>query len=132
MKLFAAWDGEHLAAATLFLAYGDRIHAHLGGSGAQHQELRPNNLLMHTAASWGQERGFRWLHLGGGLTPDPEDSIFQFKASISRLRVPFYTGKRVHNREVYDRLCAEWTKRSGTAAPRGYLLQYRLPAGANN
>lgn len=126
LKLFTVRDGEHLAAATMFLTHGDRIHAHLGGSEPVYQELRPNNLLVHTIASWGRERGYRWLHLGGGRTADPADSVFQFKASISRLRVPFNTGKRVHNQHVYRALCAQLTRQIGVEDHPGYFLRYRL------
>jgi len=126
LKLFTVRDGDHLVAATMFLATGDRIHAHLGGSEPGYQQLRPNNLLIHTMATWGRERGYRWLHLGGGRTADPDDTVYRFKASISRLRVPFNTGKRIHNQHAYQSLCSQWTRQMGESDRPSYFLLYRL------
>jgi hypothetical protein len=40
------------------------------------------------------------------------------------LRLPFYIGKRVHNREVYEYLCHTWLSQSQSRPP--YFLLYRL------
>jgi hypothetical protein len=125
-KLFIVRDKERVVAAALFFVHGDRIHYHLGGSDLDARQTRPNNLLFHTVATWGRERNLRWLHLGGGRTPESDDSLFRFKTSISRLRLPFYTGKRVHNRTVYEMLCTEWMRRKGVSIRPAYFLLYRL------
>jgi lipid II:glycine glycyltransferase (peptidoglycan interpeptide bridge formation enzyme) len=126
MKIFATQDGDETVAAALFLLHGERIHYHLGGSDACYLRYGPNNLLFHEVALWGLRNGFRYLHLGGGRTPDPDDSLFRFKASISRLRFPFYIGKRIHDREVYDRLCAMWMQQAKVVTRPNYFLLYRL------
>jgi len=126
VKLFTVRDKERTVAAALFLSYGDRIHYHLGGSDADAREARPNNLLFHAVARWGQERGFRWLHLGGGRGPGQDDELFRFKASLSRLRRSFYIGKRVHNRDAYDALCSQWMRQRGISEPPRFFLLYRL------
>lgn len=113
-------------AAALFLWYDKKIHYHLAGSDADYREVAPTNLLLHTVAQWGQERGFHWLNLGGGRTPLPDDSLFHFKASISRLRLPFYTGKRIHDPVVYEALCAEWLQAKAKVERPNYFLLYRL------
>lgn len=125
-KLFTVRDEGHIIAAALFFVHGDRVHYHLGGSAPDSRQARPNNLLFHTIASWGRERNLRWLHLGGGQTPEADDNLFRFKASISRLRLPFYIGKRVHNRAVYEALCSEWMRRKGVSIRPAYFLLYRL------
>ena len=126
VKLFVVRDEDQVVAAALFLLHGDRIHYHLAGSDVRYREAAPNNLLLHTVAQWGRERGFRWLHLGGGRTANPDDGLFRFKASISRLRLPFYIGKRVHNQDAYERLCAEWMRQKGVTKKPSYFLLYRL------
>ena len=128
MKLFVVRDGERVVAAALFLLSGEWIHYHLAGSDPRYQEAAPNNLLLHTAALWGQQRGFRGMHLGGGRTPDAEDSLFRFKASLSRMRLPFHIGRRVHNQPRYDRLCSAWMRASGRTERPNYFLLYRLQA----
>jgi len=126
VRTFVVRDANRIVAAGLFLVHGDRIHYHLAGSDLAYRKFAPNNLLLHTVALWGQEHGFRWLHLGGGRTPSSDDSLFRFKASISRLRLPFYVGRKVHNREVYEGLCAEWMQQKGLTKRPNYFLLYRL------
>jgi len=126
VKTFVVGDADRIVAATLFLTHRDRIHYHLAGSDAAYMKFAPNNLLLHTVALWGQREGFRWLHLGGGRTASADDSLFRFKASISRLRLPFYVGRRVHNQEVYDSLCAEWMRQKSLTKRPNYFLLYRL------
>jgi hypothetical protein len=126
VRLFMVRDKDQVVAAALFLLYGDGIHYHLAGSDVRYKEAAPNNLLIHTVALWGLQHGFRWLHLGGGRTSSPDDALFRFKASISRLRLPFYIGKRVHDRDAYERLCAEWMQQKGVTTRPSYFLLYRL------
>jgi hypothetical protein len=126
VKLFAVLDGGRTAAAALFFLHNDRIHYHLAGSDARYSMYGPNNALIHGVALWGLRNGLRYFHLGGGRTPSPSDSLFRFKASISRLRFPFYIGKRIHDREVYDRLCAVWMQQAKVVTRPNYFLLYRL------
>ena len=124
LRLFGVQVGGQLVAAAMFMLCGDRMHYHLagsmGGGGA-------NNLLIHHAATWGQEHGCRWLHLGGGRTNAPDDSLFRFKASISAGRLPFYVGRRTHNEAAYRQLCDEWRQRHPGQDGGGYFLQWRRP-----
>jgi hypothetical protein len=126
IDLFVVRDKGRVVAAALFFLHDDRIHYHLAGSDVQYRKYAPNNLLLHTVAQWGRKRGFHWLHLGGGRTADPNDALFHFKASISRLRLPFHIGKRVHNRDVYERLCTEWMRQKSVVSRPSYFLLYRL------
>lgn len=126
VKLFVVrYNGQAIAAA-LFLLHDDRINYHLAGSNVRYRSFAPNNLLLHTVAQWGRVNGFRWLHLGGGATPEAGDGVFRFKASISELRYPFFIGKRVHNQEVYHSLCTEWLQQRKMKERPGYFLLYRL------
>ncbi len=126
VRLFVVEDMDRVVAAALFLVHEDRIHYHLAGSDSDYREYAPNNLLIHTVALWGQERGYRWLHLGGGRTPSPRDSLYSFKASMSRSRLPFYVGRRVHNSAVYEALRSQWMSEMGVAERPDYFLLYRL------
>jgi hypothetical protein len=126
VKLFVVRGGGDIVAAALFLDHGERIHYHLAGSDTAHRDAAPGNLLLHTVAEWGRNLGYRWLHLGGGITASPDDPLLRFKASLSKLRLPFRVGKRVHNREVYDGLCSQWMRGRSMAARPSYFLLYRL------
>ncbi len=112
---------------AVFLLHGDRMHYHLAGSDETARGTGAANLLLHAAALWGQAHGYRWLHLGGGRTSAPDDSLLRFKASVSRGRLPFHVGGRVHDPEAYRRLCDDWMKRHPGVERPNYFLLWRLP-----
>lgn len=120
-------DGGGIVAAAMFIADGERLHYHLAGSDPAERSA-PNNLILHTAAVAGSEAGQRRLHLGGGRSPDPKDPLFRFKASISRDRLPYLLGRRVHDPEAYEALCARWVEATGAAERPRYFFLYRLDA----
>lgn len=127
LRLFVVRDGARVVASAIFMLYGDRMHYHLAGSDPDYAGNGDNNLLLHTAALWGQGNGYRWLHLGGGRTNAADDSLLRFKASVSRERLPFFTGRRVHIPAAYDALCAEWRSRHPGVDPGDYFLLWRKP-----
>lgn len=129
LALFEARNGEQTVAAGLFLVGPHWLHYHLAAS-AGTRAPGAANAVLHAAAAWGIERGLDELHLGGGTTSSPDDPLFRFKASISRGRRSFYTGRRVHDEAAYRRLCEGWRSRSGSAAPPDFFLLYRLPIDA--
>jgi hypothetical protein len=125
LRLFVVRRESGIVAAALILAWRDRLHYHLSGSDLSCTAGGANNLLLHTVAEWGRERGYRWLHLGGGKTKDAGDSLLRFKAGVSRRRLPFYIGTTVHCRVAYERLCSACETESGEASGSGYFLRYR-------
>ncbi len=126
VQLFGVQDDMgRTVAAALFLLHGDRMHYHLSGSDPDYPGYGDNNLLLHEAALWGQRRGYRWLHLGGGRTNATDDTLLRFKAGISRERRPFYIGRRIHTQEAYDRLCADWRVRHPGEDGGGHFLLWR-------
>ncbi|MFH1115229.1 MAG: GNAT family N-acetyltransferase [Pseudomonadota bacterium] len=125
-RVFVVKLANRIVAAGIFLLHRPVLHYHLGGSDVDHLELRPNNLLFHEVALWGLHNGYHQLHLGGGRTPDAEDGLFRFKAGIGHGRLGFCTARRIHNRPVYDHLCALWMRRSAVDSRPAYFLLYRL------
>jgi Acetyltransferase (GNAT) domain len=125
-KFFTVKFNNIVVSMGLFLVYGDRIHYHLVGNNPHYEEFAPNNFLLHTVAVWGAKNGFRWLHLGGGRTAAPDDSLLRFKTSISRTRVPYRLGKRIHNRPLYEKLCSMWMQQKGLSELPSYFFPYRM------
>lgn len=111
-------------ASGCFIWYGDYLHYHLGGSLTEYLNLGPNNLMMWEAIKYGKELGCKILHLGGGLTDEPQDNLFRFKKSFSKDCHSFFIGKRVHNTEIYKKLINNWEKSNNEKA--NLFLQYRL------
>jgi hypothetical protein len=125
-RLFGVWADGKLVAVHLFLLHGDRMYAHLAGRDEQERQ-GATNLLLHTAARWGSERGLRWLHLGGGRTASPDDRLLIFKASFSRLRLGYLLGRRIHDPAAYQTLCDAWLGQSRGRQLPDHTFPYRSP-----
>jgi lipid II:glycine glycyltransferase (peptidoglycan interpeptide bridge formation enzyme) len=61
--LRAEYSGEPIA-GQMILKYKDAATYWAGGSLAQHQHLRPSNLLMWEAISCARQRGLKWFEVG--------------------------------------------------------------------
>jgi len=126
LRLFmVSVNGVDIAGA-LFLVQGDTLHYHLAGSLAAHRRLAPNNLLIHEAARWGIEQGLKTFHLGGGRGPDPEDTLFRFKARFSPQREDMWFGKQIFDPDAYETLVSLWHDQFQGEKPPAYLQLYRI------
>lgn len=65
--------------------------------------MRPNDLLKYEIMRWARGLGKQHFVLGGGYRPN--DGIYRYKLSFAPLgAVPFFTGTRVLNMQLYDTL----------------------------
>src|SRR6202043_528148 len=60
---------------------------HLAANAGLHPQVGANDLLVHEIALWARAHGFRFLHLGGGVTAATDDPVLFYKAGFSDLRV---------------------------------------------
>lgn len=110
--------------AILYLHDKDNAYSYLGGADYTFQNLRPSNAIVYDMISWSRSAGKKALILGGGYKPD--DGIVRFKSSFSQLRVPFYTYRQIHMRELYSELEQSWCRHVGPASvPNGFFPSYR-------
>jgi hypothetical protein len=126
--VFAEYRGE-VVAATLYLHDDCDVFSFLGGANAAFQHLRPTNALIWETICWAHAAGKKRFVLGGGYRPD--DGIFRFKSTFSRLRQRFYVYRRIHLQPDYTRLerhCREYHGLDDTTI--GYFPSYRYqPSG---
>jgi serine/alanine adding enzyme len=106
-SLINARYNDKIIASSLFLfTAGGNAHYHFSATNPEYYSLASNNLILKTACDYFSGLGCTWLHIGGGLSSDMNDRLFVFKRTFGRedrnLK-DFYTGKRVWNKEVYDR-----------------------------
>ncbi|MCU6794228.1 GNAT family N-acetyltransferase [Paenibacillus sp. WQ 127069] len=93
--------GDKVIASAMFMYSGEFAHYHLMGSDRQYLPVAPINLLIHYAATQARERGYRYMHLGGGYTGN--DNLFRFKRSFNeKTMADFYIGKRIHCESLYQ------------------------------
>ena len=101
---YAEYEGK-IIAASIMLAVNGRMNYHLSGSLREYANLAPSNLLLYQASLWGCANGCKTLYLGGGVGSS-EDSLYTFKKAFNRQdndRI-FCIGKKIFNKDVYDRL----------------------------
>jgi len=115
--LVAQRDGVWCAAAIL-LRGATFLHYHLSASDRRIRVPGVNNLVLLTAAQVGTQHGLHTLHLGGGRSRMPEDSLLRFKARMATDSHDFYVGRRIHDTAAYDALRAIWRRNYPSLASR--------------
>ena len=124
---FFAFHGEALCGATIVYHTDEIAYDYLMATDVTYWQYQPNNILLDTAIQWARSRGIRMFDLMGG-----RPGVFNFKSSFSDARQKFYTGKRIHNHGVYDRL-AEMTRAfSGSSFNSDFFPVYRQLEMAGN
>ncbi|MCB1782678.1 MAG: GNAT family N-acetyltransferase [Alphaproteobacteria bacterium] len=119
-------DGKMIAGASV-LTSPEIWHYHLSASDEEAFARAPNNLMLDHIIRAAHNEKAKWLHLGGGRTPAPDDSLLLFKRSFSQTLLDLYIGSCIINREAYDEICKNWEKENPENAGRygSYTLKYR-------
>jgi len=116
-------DGA-VAAAGLFIETDGIVQYHLGGTNEALITAEPAKLMMQAACGWAEQRGNRYLHLGGGVGGAP-DSLFYYKAGFSPVRHPYRTLRIVLDEAEYRRLVAVRDPSLDPDDLGGYFPAYR-------
>jgi hypothetical protein len=120
---FAHYQGRAIA-ATLYLHDDGDVYSYLGGADAEFNYVRPTNLLVWDTIGWAHKAGKKRFILGGGY--GPEDGIFRFKATFSKLRQPFFVCKQIHDPHDYQALVARSREHYGPKEDNAsYFPSYR-------
>lgn len=93
--------------ASVYLFGPEVVEYHLSSSNDGGRRLGTAALAQHAAALRGKEAGAKWLYLGGGTTPDPENPLYFFKRCFSKITKPFYVAQLIHAPERYSALQTE-------------------------
>ncbi len=118
----ALYEGKVIAAGFYF-AWENVIHIHLSGTLSEYLHLSPAYVLRYAVTLWGKEKGYSLIHHGGGRSGDLEDSLYTFKKQFGQnTEFDFYIGRKVWNRDIYEKLCIK-----GGVEPdsKGYFPAYR-------
>lgn len=93
-----------VGASTLFLKDAQVLHVYLSGNNYGYK-YSPFRLVLWEACKWAKLHRFTYLHLGGWKAKN--DTIFQFKLSISKTTNPLYIGKLIFNTTIYNELVSQ-------------------------
>ncbi len=122
--VFIAYYKGIEVAASLFLGYNKFFHYYLSGSDFNYKKLGATHLIIYEAIKFAKEKGFKIMHLGGGMKG--KDSLFLFKSGFSDWHLPYYVYGVIHNQEIYDKLVEE-RKKKGPLKEDFYFPLYRAP-----
>ncbi|MGL4402165.1 MAG: lipid II:glycine glycyltransferase FemX [Fusobacteriaceae bacterium] len=123
-KIFLASHEGKIVSGILVIHGGEYVHNHFSGTDPEYRDLGANNMLIFEAAKWGGRNGKRYFHLGGGCT-DNSDSLYRYKSTFTKNDpYKFYTGQKIHNTEIYQKLVEEREKIEGIEN-RDYFPLYR-------
>lgn len=122
-----AYHDEKLISVITCLVYKDYIHGHLGGTLSDYLKFSPFCVLYNTMIEYGQSKGCKFLHVGGGASKGPDDPVFVFKKHFSDIILPFYIGTKIHNQKIYNKVVVQWEnmKLENNANENKMVLKYR-------
>lgn len=106
VSLFFAYVGNEVAVATILMHDFDIAYYHFSGSDNNFYEFCPSDLLMYETALWAKHQGYKYFHLGGGVSSAQDDPLYIFKSGFSGSTAPLYSYSRVLNEQSYEKLCA--------------------------
>lgn len=108
--LAEVYHKQEVVAASLFMADGECLEYHLSTSNSLGRDVGATNLLLHEVAL-GYQTQYRYLHLGGGLSSNEEDPLFQFKYSVGKKLSDFFIGGYIIDSSRYDHLKQQYAER---------------------
>ena len=104
--LLAKKDGK-VAAGAIFTITKSIMQYHLAATTEEFIKDTPMKLVLDTARLEGNALHLDFLHLGGGVGGNDNDSLFKFKSGFSDYRNQFQIWQAVIDQEVYDDLCSQ-------------------------
>lgn len=119
---FHVWKDDTIVSTELVLCSDKYVYSFLGGTMDEYYSMRPNDLLKYEIIKWGKETRHIAFILGGGYGGN--DGIYRYKKAFAPGDdVPFYIGRLIHNKYIYDAL-VEKRKLDGPIN-EGFFPQYR-------
>lgn len=124
LEVQALLDGEPIASEIYFISNG-LMHAHLLGSNSKLLEIGGGAIIEATAARWGKEHGYQYIHHGGGRSSAEDDPLYLYKKKFGKnTEFDFYIGKKIWNPAVYDR-AVQIRRAQGVMENPDYFPAYR-------
>jgi hypothetical protein len=131
LHLFGCQIEGQLASCGLFVECNGILQYHLKGTRDAFLRLAPMKLLFDDVREWASARGLHVIHLGGGATSRPDDSLLHFKMGFSHRTHEFCIWRYIVAPEVYGQLCQDvtrWNERQQLLPTSGeYFPAYRCP-----
>lgn len=118
---------NNIAISTEFVLLSkSTIYSFLGGTNSDYFSVRPNDFLKIEVLSWGRKNGYSFYNLGGGLKDD--DNLYNYKKKFFKndKNLIFYTGRKIVNQNIYEKLVESNVKKNNLSLVDGYFPLYRM------
>ena len=125
LRLFGAFAGEQLVAASMAIAHGTNGLYHLGASLPEHAKLGAGNLSLFSMSCGLLDSGVRFVNMTGGRTLAADDPLLLFKRSNANGTADFRIGKRVLDPAAYNAVAQEWQRRRGAPPDAQKIIFWR-------
>lgn len=125
LVLVEALYDSRVIGSELHFRSGPVIHTHLSGSLQDYNHLSPVYVMTYAIVQWGKEQGAELVHSGGGITLEPDDSLYLFKKRFGKnTEFDYYIGNKIWNEEIYQQLLIL----TNTSTETEFFPAYRQPA----
>lgn len=97
---------DKVIASEMYFVSDRLIHAHLLGSLSEYLHLSAGCLLEYATVLWAKEKGYDYIHHGGGRTNDENDALFKYKKKFGKnTEFDFHIAKKIWDKDKYYKLC---------------------------
>lgn len=110
---------DEVVSSSIILFGEDIAHYHFAGNGPLSRKVNANSVLLYKTSLLSQEMGKTLLDLGGGVV-NGNTAKYKRRFVGENGVIPYYVGKRVLDREIYDEMIALYGK-----GKQGYFPEYR-------
>ncbi len=122
IDLFVAKLDNKWIAASIFLLDDEIIHYHLSASDYNYYKLYPVDRILFEAILYYGNIRKKFLHLGGGMSLNSNDSLFSFKKKFGDIMNEYYIGKLIISENAYREVQAN----NGIESSKYFLINDSL------
>lgn len=119
--LLVAIKDNNMAAGAIFTETKSIMQYHLAGTKQEYIKDTSMKLIIDKARLLGNKNKLHYLHLGGGVDGEDEDSLFRFKAGFSKQFCQFSVWNMIVNQQAYHSL----VKEKGNIKANNFFPLYR-------
>ena len=120
--LFVYDEEKNCYCAMILFIYKNYSHYHLSGRNPDFNNNCVNNFILDEAVKISQIANAKTFHLGGGMSNHQNDTLFKFKSNFSKDKNDFYIGKRIHNKDIYEKVIDQWRNKFKSHENYDHLL----------
>lgn len=103
-KLLLAYKDGKVAAGAIFTITDRIMQYHLAGTDENYMRETPMKLVIDEARFIGNGLNLDFLHLGGGVGGNLDDSLFRFKSGFSDQQFQFRVWQYIVDEKIYNEL----------------------------